>query len=1046
MSLHGCDNTNFDHITAVAPADSDNTDGVHIKHVNGLNITNSNIKTGDDCVSIGDGSKNVHMEKLTCGPGHGISIGSLGKYANEKPVQGIWVKNCTITGTSNGVRIKTWPNSPPGTATDIHFDDIIMNNVGNPILIDQEYCASRNCKNLRFSLVKNSLLKDVTSLNSKFFHMSLHGCDNTNLDHITAVAPADIDNTDGVHIKHVNGLNITNSNIKIGDDCVSIGDGSKNVHLEKLTCGPGHGISIGSLGKYANEKPVQGIWVKNCTITGTSNGVRIKTWPNSPPGTATDIHFDDIIMNNVGNPILIDQEYCASRNCKNLRFSLVKNSLLKDVTSLNSKFFHMSLHGCDNTNLDHITAVAPADIDNKRWSSHQAHGSKNVHLEKLTCGPGHGISIGSLGKYANEKPVQGIWVKNCTITGTSNGNLRFSLVKNSLLKDVTSLNSKFFHMSLHGCDNTNLDHITAVAPADIDNTDGVHIKHVNGLNITNSNIKIGDDCVSIGDGSKNVHLEKLTCGPGHGISIGSLGKYANEKPVQGIWVKNCTITGTSNGVRIKTWPNSPPGTATDIHFDDIIMNNVGNPILIDQEYCASRNCKNLRFSLVKNSLLKDVTSLNSKFFHMSLHGCDNTNLDHITAVAPADIDNTDGVHIKHVNGLNITNSNIKIGDDCVSIGDGSKNVHLEKLTCGPGHGISIGSLGKYANEKPVQGIWVKNCTITGTSNGVRIKTWPNSPPGTATDIHFDDIIMNNVGNPILIDQEYCASRNCKNLRFSLVKNSLLKDVTSLNSKFFHMSLHGCDNTNLDHITAVAPADIDNTDGVHIKHVNGLNITNSNIKIGDDCVSIGDGSKNVHLEKLTCGPGHGISIGSLGKYANEKPVQGIWVKNCTITGTSNGVRIKTWPNSPPGTATGIHFDDIIMNNVGNRILIDQEYCASRNCKNLRFSLVKNSLLKDVTSLNSKFFHMSLHGCDNTNLDHITAVAPADSDNTDGVHIKHVNGLNITNSNIKTGDDCVSIGDGSKNVHLEKLTCGPGHGISIGSLGKYANEKPVQGIWV
>ncbi|KAJ9536172.1 hypothetical protein OSB04_un000652 [Centaurea solstitialis] len=150
--------------------------------------------------------------------------------------------------------------------------------------------------NLRFSLVKNSLLKEVTSLNSKFFHMSLHGCDNTNLDHITAVAPADSDNTDGVHIKHVNGLNITYSNIKTGDDCVSIGDGSKNVHLEKLT--------------------LQGIWVKNCTITGTNNGVRIKTWPNSPPGTATDIHFDDIIMNNVGNPILIDQEYCASRNCK----------------------------------------------------------------------------------------------------------------------------------------------------------------------------------------------------------------------------------------------------------------------------------------------------------------------------------------------------------------------------------------------------------------------------------------------------------------------------------------------------------------------------------------------------------------------------------------------------------------------------------------------------------------------------------------------------------------------------------------------------------
>lgn len=82
---------------------------------------------------------------MVCGPGHGISIGSLGKYENEEDVMGITVKNCTFRNTTDGVRIKTWASSSTADAYNIHYEDIFMDNVRNPIIIDQQYCPIPPC-------------------------------------------------------------------------------------------------------------------------------------------------------------------------------------------------------------------------------------------------------------------------------------------------------------------------------------------------------------------------------------------------------------------------------------------------------------------------------------------------------------------------------------------------------------------------------------------------------------------------------------------------------------------------------------------------------------------------------------------------------------------------------------------------------------------------------------------------------------------------------------------------------------------------------------
>lgn len=74
------------------------------------------------------------------------SVGSLGKYAYEKDVCGLIVRDSTLSGTANGIRIKTWENSPTElTASNMTFDNIIMNNVANPIIIDQSYCPYASC-------------------------------------------------------------------------------------------------------------------------------------------------------------------------------------------------------------------------------------------------------------------------------------------------------------------------------------------------------------------------------------------------------------------------------------------------------------------------------------------------------------------------------------------------------------------------------------------------------------------------------------------------------------------------------------------------------------------------------------------------------------------------------------------------------------------------------------------------------------------------------------------------------------------------------------
>ncbi|CAN1166999.1 G9 [Linum perenne] len=223
---------------------------------------------------------------------------------------------------------------------------------------------------IRFDYDNNGLVEGITSKDAKQFHISVFSSKNITINNLNITAPRDSPNTDGVHIGKSSQITVQNSIIGTGDDCVSIGDTVEQVTVTNVTCGPGHGISIGSLGKYPEEKPVTGVTVKNCTLADTDNGVRIKSWPDLNPGAASDIHFEDIIMNNVGNPIIIDQTYCPGHTCGPNRIaSKVKISdvFFKNIkgTSRNPEAMFMNcsqLIPCDNIHLTDIDLTYPKGV------------------------------------------------------------------------------------------------------------------------------------------------------------------------------------------------------------------------------------------------------------------------------------------------------------------------------------------------------------------------------------------------------------------------------------------------------------------------------------------------------------------------------------------------------------------------------------------------------------------------------------------------------------------------------------------------------------
>ncbi|KAJ0030345.1 hypothetical protein Pint_12381 [Pistacia integerrima] len=157
-----------------------------------------------------------------------------------------------------------------------------------------------NCNNLQIT--------GISLVNSPKSHISINQCTGVSISRIQINSPCDSPNTDGIDISSSTNLDIQHSIIKTGDDCIAVNTGSSFINITGVACGPGHGISVGSLGEDGADDRVEEVHVRDCNFSRTQNGARIKTFRGGS-GYARKISFEQITLIDSKNPIIIDQHY-----------------------------------------------------------------------------------------------------------------------------------------------------------------------------------------------------------------------------------------------------------------------------------------------------------------------------------------------------------------------------------------------------------------------------------------------------------------------------------------------------------------------------------------------------------------------------------------------------------------------------------------------------------------------------------------------------------------------------------------------------------------
>ncbi|MDF2988440.1 MAG: pgl [Eubacterium sp.] len=165
------------------------------------------------------------------------------------------------------------------------------------------------------------LIEKVQLINSPAWTVNPVRCQNITIDNISIINPPSSPNTDGINPDSCKNVRISNCQVDVGDDCITIKSGiekskhripCENVCVTNCTLLHGHGgVVIGS----EMSGGVRNVVISNCIFEGTDRGIRLKT-RRGRGGSVCDIRINNLIMKDVMCPIVMHQYYFCGEGGK----------------------------------------------------------------------------------------------------------------------------------------------------------------------------------------------------------------------------------------------------------------------------------------------------------------------------------------------------------------------------------------------------------------------------------------------------------------------------------------------------------------------------------------------------------------------------------------------------------------------------------------------------------------------------------------------------------------------------------------------------------
>ena len=193
--------------------------------------------------------------------------------------------------------------------------------------------------------------------------------------------------------------------------------------------------------------------------------------------------------------------------------------------------------------------------------------------------------------------------------------------------------------------------------------------------------------------------------------------------------------------------------------------------------------------------------------------------------------------------------------------------------------------------------------------------------------------------PAKTPEEVAEARKIANGRPQLIqlvrcKDVVIEKVNLVNSASWTIHPLLCEFVRVDGVTIHNPVPSPNTDGINPESCRNVQIVNSRIDVGDDCVTLKSGmneagrrmgrpDENITITNCVMLKGHGgVTIGS----EMSGGVRNVVVSNCVFQGTDAGIRIKS-QRGRGGVVEGLTVSNIVMQDVLSAFTITMFYMGS-----------------------------------------------------------------------------------------------------------------------